>query len=56
MTETSYQKQTNRRLDGLEKNTELILKILNRFVDDMEPEMEAVKSALHSNREKQHEV
>lgn len=51
-----YQKQTNRRLDGLEKNVELILKVLNNFVDDMEPEIENLKSALHANKEKQTEV
>lgn len=56
MSETPYQKQTNRRLEGLEKNVELILKVLNNFVDDMEPEIDALKSALHMNREKQREV
>jgi hypothetical protein len=51
-----YQKQTNRKLEGLEKNVELILKILNKFVDDMEPEMDIVKTSLRNNREKQLEV
>lgn len=51
-----YQKQTNRKLEGLEKNIELILKILNKFVDDMEPEIDIVKTTLRNNREKQLEV
>ena len=52
----TYQKQTNRRLDGLEKNIELILKILNKFVDDMEPEMDSLKNAMTLNKEKQQNI
>jgi hypothetical protein len=52
----TYQRATNRRLDSLDKNIELILKVLNNFVDGMEPQMDSIKDAIHLSKEKQLEA